>query len=146
LRVSDFKAAPSRTTEHSFEGAVSDILTEAGVYSRHMSDRVPGVPDRYVARGRWIEMKSLYRKRGGFKYGEELSAEQWRVCDELWKGGDWVFYCALLDGWSQGQKFVLLPFNLVKQRRGLMMDETALPRAALRSRVRDWLGATSGTR
>jgi hypothetical protein len=146
MRVSDFTAAPKRTSEHAFEVAFSDLLTEQGIYNRHMADRVPGVPDRYVAYGRWIEFKSLYRKRGEFKFGEELSIEQWRTCEDMWKGGDWVFYSALLDGWKEGQKFVLLPFNVVLKKRGLVMDDAALPRAALRDTVHSWLRNTEESR
>jgi hypothetical protein len=111
LKVADFKAKPTRSTESAVEKAWAATWKKLGVYSRHMSDHVPGLPDRYIAGGNWVEFKSLFRVRGGFTYGEGLSPEQIRCCHALHQAGDNVFYCAQLDGWQCGKKYVFLPWS-----------------------------------
>lgn len=123
MKVSDFKAKPTRSTELSVEKLWAATWKAMGVYSRHMADAVPGLPDRYIKGGCWVEFKSLYRVRGEFTFGEGLSAEQIRTCSDLWEAGDVVFYCAQLDGWSRGKRYVFMPWNLVKSRMGLPITE-----------------------
>lgn len=95
-RVSDIAPKVTRSTEASFERRFADRLSEMGIYSRHMSDHVPGLPDRYVVGGVWIEFKSLYRAKSVFTCFEGMSPEQHRTAGDLVKAGDQVFWCALL--------------------------------------------------
>ncbi len=92
LSVSKFPKGRKATTEKSFERSFSEKL---GVYSRHMSDAMPGLPDRYVPGGIWIEFKSIVFKRD-VAFGAGLTVEQEREMTRLSDGGDDVFYCALL--------------------------------------------------
>lgn len=122
--VSDFGGTQKRASEASVERKLAAALTKLGIYSRHMSDAVPGLPDRYVRGGNWIEVKSLWRKRGGFAFGEGLSPEQKRVGRELVSAGDRVFYFAQLDGWELGKVFVLMPFQTIATKQsGEIMDQ-----------------------
>ena len=105
LSVTNYKQVRTRSTEAAFENAFAARLRKAQVYSRHMSDAIPGLPDRYIRGGMWIEFKSLFRKRGEFTHGEGLSAEQKRTMADLCAAGDRVFYCALLDTGSGDKTF-----------------------------------------
>lgn len=118
LKVQNFKTRARRSTETAVEGAFAATWNLMGLYSRHMSDAVPGLPDRYLAGGIWVEFKSLYRVRGEFTYGEGLSPEQLVVGRELRLAGDRVYYCAQLDGWSRGKCYVFLPFGDVIDHHG----------------------------
>lgn len=118
LTVKQFKGSRTRSTEASVERAWAQTWKDLGVYSRHMSDHVPGLPDRYISGGRWVEFKSLWRARGGFTVGEGLSPEQWRTASDLLNAGDKVWYCAQLDGWSEGKCYLILPMEDVIGWRG----------------------------
>lgn len=107
MRVQDFKKKMRRTTEAAFEKLFAECLTERGIYSRHMSDRFSGVPDRYIAGGRWVELKSLEYARGVVPYGAGMTAEQRRVCADL-HNYDEVWYLALITT-SKGQYVILDP-------------------------------------
>lgn len=111
ISVKDFKAKPARSTESAVEKAWVKTWKDLGIYSRHMSDAVPGLPDRYIRGGNWVEFKSLYRVRGEFTFGEGLSPEQIRCCDDLTKAGDSVFYVAQLDGWKHGKRYIYMPWR-----------------------------------
>ncbi len=97
LQVQNFKQKQTRSTEASFERRFASHLTAKHVYSRHMSDALPGLPDRYVAPANWIEFKSIQRARRGFTMYEGLSVEQRRTMTDLSNAGDRVYYCSLLD-------------------------------------------------
>lgn len=118
LKVQDFQKIHARSTERSVERAWADTWEDMGIYSRHMSDAVPGLPDRYVRGGRWVEFKSLWRKRGGFTVGEGLSQEQWRTAADLLNAGDKVWLISQLDGWSEGKVYLMLPMEDVIGWRG----------------------------
>ena len=125
MRIADFKAAPRRSTESAVEKAWAATWREMGIYSRHMADAVPGLPDRYIGGGKWVEFKSLYRVRGEFTYGEGLTAEQIRTCSDLTDAGDSVYYCAQLDGWEHGKRYLFVPFRDVRRLlgKGLRYEE-----------------------
>jgi hypothetical protein len=106
LSVTQFKPKDKRSTEHAVEVAWAATWKDLGIYSRHMSDKIPGLPDRYIRGGHWVEFKSLWRVRGGFTYGEGLTTEQKRTCADLTRAGDQVFYCAQLDGWEHGKRYI----------------------------------------
>ena len=93
MKVEDFKKKPRIPRESAFEKTVCDAL---GLYSRHMSDRLAGVPDRYVAGGTWIE----------FKVNGKPSKEQQRTMERLVQAGDNVWVCTLKVG-KDGSKIIL---------------------------------------
>lgn len=93
MKVEDFKKKPRIPRESAFEKTVCDAL---GIYSRHMSDRLAGVPDRYVAGGTWIE----------FKVNGRPTMEQNRTMDGLVRAGDKVWVCTLKVG-KDGSKIIL---------------------------------------
>jgi hypothetical protein len=102
-----------------------------------MSDAVAGLPDRYLPSGIWVEFKSLYRVRGGFTFGEGLSAEQWIQCEALALNGDKVFYCAQLDGWEHGKRYIFTPFTRVAARRDqrLLVENTVPATSGMRDHL-----------
>lgn len=114
LTVESRKPKARRSTESSVEKLWAATWTEMGIYSRHMSDHVPGLPDRYLGQGRWVEFKSLWRARGNFMFGEGLSTEQIRTAKDLTAAGDQVFYCAQLDGWPRGKSYVFLRWGVIE--------------------------------
>lgn len=109
LSVGQFKPQAKRSTEAAVERLWAETWKQMGIYSRHMSDAIPGLPDRYIRGGRWVEFKSLYRKRGGFTHGEGMSPEQRRVAADLLNAGDKVWYIAQLDGWEEGKCYLMVP-------------------------------------
>lgn len=111
MKVSDFKKRVPRATEKAFEDLFAEVLAEKGIFSRHMSDKFSGVPDRYVAGGRWVELKSLEYKRGQVPYAAGMSPEQKRVCQEILAGGDEVWYLALITT-DQGRFVIMQPMNI----------------------------------
>lgn len=117
------KSGRTRSTERAVEQAWARTWADLGIYSRHMSDAVPGLPDRYIAGGRWVEFKSLWRKKGGFTIGEGLSPEQRRTAAELLSAGDQVFYIAQLDGWEAGKRFIVLPMGFVLTKLGISISD-----------------------
>lgn len=112
MKVSDFKKKVRRTTEKSFEDLVATAWLEQGLWSRHMSDKFSGVPDRYLIGGRWVELKSLDYARGEVPYGSGLSVEQKRVCGELVARGDEVWYMALITT-NKGQYVIFHGMDIV---------------------------------
>lgn len=121
LSVGQFKKKARRTTEKSFEDLVAGAWLDQGIWSRHMSDKFSGVPDRYVRGGRWVELKSLEYARGQVPYGAGLTIEQRIVCGDLVRAGDEVWYMALITT-SRGQYVVFCPMNLVLQQVGNNWD------------------------
>lgn len=111
MRVADFKKRVRRTTEKSFEDLVAEVWHERGIFSRHMSDKFSGVPDRYVASGKWVELKSLEYARGQVPYGAGLSKEQRNVCNDLCNAEDEVWYMALITT-NKGQFVVFMPMHI----------------------------------
>jgi len=112
LSVGQFKKKVRRTTEKAFEELFAEVLAEKGIYNRHMSDKFSGVPDRYVAGGKWIEFKSLEYARGVVTYGAGMSIEQVRVCGEMVAGEEEVWYCALV-ATNKGQFVIWCPMHIV---------------------------------
>lgn len=125
LQVGNFKKAKTRSTESAVEKLWAATWREMDIYSRHMSDALAGLPDRYVQGGRWVEFKSLYRVRGGFTYGEGLSTEQKRTMADLAAAGDKVFYCAQLDGWSAGKRYIFLRWEYIASRINMPITQGA---------------------
>lgn len=121
LAVKDFKKRVRRTTEKSFEDLVAAAWLEQGVWSRHMSDKFSGVPDRYVQGGRWVELKSLEYKRGQVPYGAGMTIEQVRVCGDLVAAGDEVWYMALITA-AKGQYVIFQPMNITLSEPGNVTD------------------------
>lgn len=111
LSVGQFKKKVRRTTEKSFEDLVAAAWLLKGVWSRHMSDKFSGVPDRYVEGGKWVELKSLEYARGQVPYGAGMSIEQIRVCSELVEHGEEVWYMALITT-NKGQFVIFQPMNI----------------------------------
>jgi hypothetical protein len=121
LSVGQFKKTVRRTTEKSFEDLVAAAWLERGVWSRHMSDKFSGVPDRYIRGGRWAELKSLEYKRGQVPYGAGMSVEQRRVCQELVDNGEEVWYMALIHT-DKGQYVIWQPMNITLGEPGNVTD------------------------
>lgn len=96
LTVKSSTKAQRRTSETQFEGMFVDALKRQGIYSRHMADRMAGVPDRYVGGGTWVELKSLVSGKQWVRAGEGLSVPQKRTMSELADAGDNVHYLALI--------------------------------------------------
>lgn len=88
------KSRSTRISEKTFEKAVAAQLKQAGKFSRHMSDRLSGLPDRYITGGIWVEFKS-FEFRDSFRADQGISPLQRRMMEQLANGGDNVFYCAL---------------------------------------------------
>jgi hypothetical protein len=97
LAVGASKKQRRRSTEHRFEQRVANCLTEMGIWNYHACpDWSPGIPDRYLQGGRWIEFKSLaYRDSFTWKY-RIFPNEQGRKLEELWRAGDKPYVCILL--------------------------------------------------
>ena len=76
LTVKPKAKAQSRTSERQFEKMFVDALKAHGIYSRHMADRIAGLPDRYLAGGTWVELKSVIAGKQILRAGEGLSPEQ----------------------------------------------------------------------
>lgn len=112
MRVSDFKKKVRRTTEKAFEDLFAAVLAEINIYSRHMSDKFSGVPDRYIAGGRWVELKSLEYARGVVPYGAGMSKEQRIACGELCAADEEVWYLSLITT-NKGQFVIWCPMYLV---------------------------------
>jgi hypothetical protein len=121
LSVKDFKKKARRTTEKAFEDLFAETLAESHVFSRHMSDKFSGVPDRYVRKGVWVELKSLEYARGQVPYGAGLSKEQRIVCGDLVGAGDEVWYLALITT-NRGQYCVFMPMYIALGEPGNVTD------------------------
>lgn len=96
LSVKAKSKAQFRTSERQFESMFVEALKRKGIFSRHMSDRNAGLPDRYLAGGTWVELKSLLCPQRGLPAGYGLSPEQKRSMAELHDAGDYVYYLALI--------------------------------------------------
>lgn len=60
LSVNKESRKASKSTEGRQEKRVAQILSDFGLFSYHTADRfTPGVPDRYMVGGTWIEFKIL---------------------------------------------------------------------------------------
>lgn len=121
LSVGQFKKKVRRTTEKSFEDLVAEAWQLRGVWSRHMSDKFSGVPDRYVASGKWVELKSLEYARGQVPYAAGMSKEQKIVCGELIAASEEVWYMALITT-NKGQFVIFQPMWLALQQPGNVTD------------------------
>lgn len=108
LRVSDFKKKPRRTTEAAFEALFAETLNDAKLYHRHMSDRFSGVPDQYIQRGWWVELKSLEYANGSVPYAAGMSIEQRVVCQGMCEADEKVMYLALVTT-NEGQFVIYMP-------------------------------------
>ncbi len=150
LSVKTFKKTVRRTTEKSFEDLVAGAWLMAGHWSRHMSDKFSGVPDRYLSGGRWVELKSLEYARGQVPYAAGLSKEQRIVCADLMLAGDQVWYMALITT-NKGQFVVMMPMNIALGEPGNVTDvfetrEACCPwhfpydgmKSIMRNLPRDW--------
>lgn len=121
LSVAKFARKVRRTTEKSFEDLVAEAWKERGIFSRHMSDKFSGVPDRYVASGKWVELKSLEYARGQVPYGAGMSKEQRIVCAELVEAEDEVWYMALITT-NKGQFVIFQPMWITLGEPGNVTD------------------------
>lgn len=117
MRVSDFKKRKRRVTEHSFEDAFAEVCLEKGVYTRHMSDKLAGLPDRYIGGGKWCELKSLEYARGGVPFRAGMTVEQVRVCHELSEAEEEVWYLALIHT-GEVQWVIFVPYHVIDGRDG----------------------------
>lgn len=106
LKLSDFKKTKDRSTEESFERSFAVALHECGYESWHMACREKGWPDRYVAGGIWIELKSL--RRLGKDSG--LSAAQRSKLHFLSAAGDRCFYLAKFE-----DSFIFKPWATIRE-------------------------------
>lgn len=117
LSVKNYAKAHAPTTEKGFEKTFVSFLEKLDIYSRHMSDAVPGLPDRYIEGGRWVELKSISFTRD-VAFGAGLDIAQRNQMTDLSEAGDRVWYMALLQHTS-GAKFVwLVPWKKRKQYEG----------------------------
>ena len=69
------------------------VLTDLGHFSYHTAERFYlGIPDRYVAGGRWIEFKQIkWMGTRSVSPIRQFSSGQIRTLDQLTKAGDTVF-------------------------------------------------------
>jgi hypothetical protein len=96
LAVSASKKQRRRLTETSFERKFEDCLRQLGFKSHHACpDWEPGVPDRYVCGGTWIEFKSLGYDRSVMPWNA-ISPQQRAHLQAFTDAGDKCWVCILL--------------------------------------------------
>ncbi len=105
LSVASFPKRRAITSERAFEARIASELKARGVYSRHMADRFSGLPDRYIAGGRWVEFKSLKSPKAFAFQG--LSDAQKAEMTRLAEAGDLVWYVALFQK-DDGTKYMVI--------------------------------------
>lgn len=102
---------PRKSTEAQFERKIAGLLTDAGLYSYHVSDTTfGGLPDRYVCSGRWIEMKQaavVYR----VSPMRLVSPRQILQMDRFLEHGDQPFVCILFQFSHCEPLCVLMPWE-----------------------------------
>ncbi len=86
---------PRKSSEAQFERKIAKLLTEAGCYSYHTSEKhYDGIPDRYVCGGRWIEFKQATVVRS-ITPMRLFSKGQIRQMDMFTEHGDDCYVCIL---------------------------------------------------
>lgn len=71
----------------------AEVLADQGIFSYHTAERFYlGIPDRYVAGGRWIEFKQIkWMGTRNISPIRQFSSGQIRTLDQLTKAGDKVW-------------------------------------------------------
>ncbi len=96
LQVGASKKQRRKQTEYRFEERFGEALTSLGVLNHHACPVwEPGIMDRYVAGGRWIEFKSLAYDRSCMPWNA-FSLDQKRKMQEFSDAGEKVWVCVLL--------------------------------------------------
>lgn len=97
------------TSEKDLEDKVARALTASGVLTFHVDPSTyPGLPDRYVAGGNWIEFK--YAKTWA-RVNKDLNRQRTWL-NKLYAAGEGVFVCAYVPGriffgtWGQWLNFL----------------------------------------
>ena len=98
LSVNKDSRKPSKSTESSQEKRVAAILADFGLFSYHTADRhTPGVPDRYIVGGSWIEFKVLpCRGNRPVFLTRGFSPPQKNWLKNLHDKGDFTFGCVFV--------------------------------------------------
>jgi hypothetical protein len=118
LAVSASKKQRRRLTESRFEQKFEVALRELNVKSHHACpDWEPGVPDRYVCGGTWIEFKSLGYDRSVMPWNA-ISPQQRAHLQSFTDAGDKCWVCILLCHEDDGDddRVVLLPWLVFKEK------------------------------
>ncbi len=109
LSVSAPRRQKNRISEAVFEGKFSKCLKAIGLYNWHTSDQFkPGVPDRYVVGGNWIEFKAIpYTGKRAMTPERFFSPAQKNELTRLHERGDRAWVCILFQP-ERGDATVLL--------------------------------------
>lgn len=96
-------------SEAVFEGKFAKCLTAIGLYNYHTADQFkPGVPDRYVVGGNWIEFKAIpYSGNRAITPERFFDPVQKNELTRLHDGGDRAWVCILFQP-EHGEATVLL--------------------------------------
>lgn len=121
LSVSAPRRQKNRISEATFEGKLAKALKARGLYSWHTSDQFkPGVPDRYVVGGNWIEIKAIpYTGKRAITPVRFFAPCQKNELDRLHERGDRAWACILFQP-EQGEATVLLCPWIVLRDKGQM--------------------------
>ena len=96
LRVQSSRTrSPRKSTEAQFERKIAKHLDALGIFSYHVSEKSHmGIPDRYVAGGRWIEFKQAAVIHS-FTPMRLFSPGQIKFMDRFLEAGDTPYVCIL---------------------------------------------------
>jgi len=121
LSVKAPRRQKNRISEATFEGKFGKGLKVRGLYSWHTSDQFkPGVPDRYVVGGNWIEFKAIpYTGKRAITPERFLSPAQKNELTRLHESGDRAWVCILFQP-EQGEATVMLCPWVVLRDKGQM--------------------------
>lgn len=142
LTVKAPRRSKSRISEATFEGKFAKSLKRLGLYNWHTADNFkPGVPDRYVVGGNWIEFKAIpYVGTRQITPTRFFKPAQQNELTRLHEAGDRAWVCILFQP-EQGDARVLLCPWVVLRDFGPMkpdeIEELALPCSTADSL--DWL-------
>ncbi len=134
LSVKAPRRQKNRISEATFEGKFAKILKTGGLYSWHTSDQFkPGVPDRYVVGGNWIEFKAIpFTGKRAMTPVRFFSPAQKNELTRLHDNGDRAWVCILFQP-EQGEATVMLCPWVVLRDKGQMtpveIDNACMPGA-----------------
>ena len=101
------RRSPRKSTEAQFERKIAKHLDTLGIFSYHVSEKsYMGIPDRYVAGGRWIEFKQAAVIHG-LTPKRLFSSGQLKFMDTFLDAGDTPYVCILFQ-FSEGEPVCVL--------------------------------------
>ena len=106
------------TTEKNFELRLGKALNSLGLLNWHTHElNLPGVPDRYVVGGNWIECKVRpWTGKKGFGPRKCVVKEsQINFLNRLVDNGDRAWLCILLKAWRTSGRGIILPWEFVRE-------------------------------